>query len=147
MIDNFFTDVPVVFCTLPAELFYSLIIEVTTKLLSRQTNTAHIHRFLLAFAITMEIDEENNIGREDYDENGMDFSLIIAQCIINSIALIQCLRRRRCKQQHFFASVQLCKSYYLQITGICQGKPKLIFDMVRPSFASKETTLESLVIR
>jgi hypothetical protein len=145
MIDNFFTDVPVVFCTLPAELFYSLIIEVTTKSLSRQTNTAHIHRFLLAFAITIQIDEENNIGRDDCDENGMDFSLIIAQCI-NSIALIQCLCRCRCKQQHFFANVQLCKSYYLQITGICQGKPKLIFDMVRPSFASKETTLESLVI-
>jgi hypothetical protein len=34
--------------------------------------------------------------------------------------------------------VLLCKSYYLQITGICQGKPKLIFDMVRPTFASRD---------
>jgi hypothetical protein len=50
----------------------------------------------------MEIDEESNIGRDDCDENDMDFLLIIAQCIINNnIALIQCLRRRRCKQQHF----------------------------------------------
>jgi hypothetical protein len=101
MIANFFTDVLVVFCTLPAELFYSLIIEVTMKSLSRRTNKAHIHHFLLAFAIAMEIVEERIIGRDDCDENEMDFSLIIAQCIINNnIALIQCLRRRRCKQQH-----------------------------------------------
>ena len=56
----------------------------------RQTNTAHIHHSLLAFAITMEIDEESNIGRDDCDENDLDFLLIIAQCIINNnIALIQ----------------------------------------------------------
>ena len=102
MIANFFTDVLVVFCTLPAELFYSLILEVTTNSLSRQTNTAHIYRSLLAFAITMEIDEESNIGRDDCDENDMDFLSIIAQCIINNNnALIQCLHRRRRKQQHF----------------------------------------------
>ena len=77
-------------------------LSITTKSLSRRTNTAHIHRFLLAFAITMEIDEESNIGRDDGDDDDMDFLLIIAQCIINNnIALIQCLRRRRRKQQHF----------------------------------------------
>jgi hypothetical protein len=98
------------------------------------------------------MDIENNDFASDSDDgddvgDDIDKLCAVTQSVINNnVALLYHLRFLKYEQHHFVINKLSNQSFFPLSTGTYQGKTELNFDMVRPSFASKGTTLESLVI-
>jgi hypothetical protein len=114
----------------------------------------HQVSFLLVLALLDDaMDIENSDFVNDSDDgvdvgDDIDELCAVTQSVINNnVALLYYFRFHEYEQHQFRHQQAVERILFPPEQSIYQGKPKLNFDMVRrPSFASKGTTLESLVI-